>query len=202
MREDFLRGSRADHSGWTTTKVAAQALGIDPRTVRKYIKQGKLVAKSEGEGVEKTYLVSIDSVYAMRETRTGPRADRVEGPREGAENLISADLVSLVRDLTSQISQRSSEAADLRARLELTERAESSQREALEQRLEAERLLRAEAERERDELRTRLEALKEAPQTPETTAEEPERTNTPDRGEGSQEATARPSWWRRFFGFE
>lgn len=108
--------------------------------MRKYIKQGELVAKSEGEGVEKTYLVSIDSVYAMRETRTGPRADRIEGPREGAENLISADLVSLVRYLTSQISQRSSEAADLHARLELTERAESSQREALKQRLETERL--------------------------------------------------------------
>ena len=200
MGEDFTRGPRADHSGWVTTKVAAQALGIDPRTVRKYIKQGKLVAKSEGAGVEKTYLVSIDSVYAMRGTRTSPRAGRAESPREGAENAISADLVDLVRDLTSQISQRSSEAADLRARLELTERAESSQREALEQRLETERLLRAEAERERDELRTRLEALREPPQAPETSAGTPEGTETPERGEGSQEGVERRSWWRRWFG--
>lgn len=200
MGEDFLRGPRADHSGWTTTRVAAQALGIDPRTVRKYIKQGKLVAKAEGEGVEKTYLVSIDSVYAMRDSRTGPRTGRAESPREGAENAISADLVDLVRDLTSQISQRSSEAADLRARLELTERAESSQREALEQRLETERLLRAEAERERDELRTRLEALQEPPQAPETAPEEPERVEAQDRPEGFQEDAHPRSWWRRFFG--
>ena len=202
MGEDFLRGLHADHSGWTTTKIAAQALGIDPRTVRKYIKQGKLVAKAEGEGVEKTYLVSIDSVYAMRETRTGPRAGRAEGPREGAENLISADLVALVRDLNSQVVQHSSEAAALRARLELTERAESSQREALEQRLETERLLRAEAERERDELHMRLEALQDTPQASETPAEEPERTEAPDRDVEAQETTTRPSWWRRFFGFE
>lgn len=200
MGEDTTRGLYAAHSGWVTTRVAAQALGIDPRTVRKYIKQGKLVAKAEGEGVEKTYLVSIDSVYAMRDTRTGPRTGRAESPREGAENAISADLVDLVRELTSQISQRSSEAADLRARLELTERAESSQREALEQRLETERLLRAEAERERDELRTRLEALQEPPQAPETAPEEP--TDTQTRTEEPEPETSRPSFWRRFFGIE
>ena len=202
MGEDFLRGPRADHSGWTTTRVAAQALGIDPRTVRKYIKQGKLVAKAEGEGVEKTYLVSIDSVYAMRDTRTGPRTGRAESPREGAENLISADLVALVRDLNSQVVQHSSEAADLRARLELTERAESSQREALEQRLETERLLRAEAERERDELRRELEVLRETPQGPETAPEET--TETQPRTEEPERETesSRPSFWRRFFGIE
>jgi len=82
--------------------------------------------------------------------------------------------------------------------LELTEQAQST----LEEELEAERLLRAEAERERDELAARLAALTETPQAPETTAEEPERVETPVDPGGSQEATERRSWWRRFFGFE
>ncbi len=202
MGEDFTRGPIVDHSGWVTTKVAAQALGIDPRTVRKYIKQGKLTARVEGEGVEKTYLVSIDSVYALRDTRTGPGTARADSPRESAESSLSEDLVALVRDLTSEVSRRSSEAAELRTRLELTERAETSQRAALEQRLETERVLREQAERERDELAARLEALTEPSQAPETAAEEPERASPHDRPEGSQEATERRSWWRRFFGFE
>ena len=88
MAEERTRGPEpADQSGWVTTKIAAQALRIDPRTVRKYIQQGKLEAKVEGEGVEKTYLVSIDSVYALRgraPERTDPRVDRENSPRKCA----------------------------------------------------------------------------------------------------------------------
>jgi hypothetical protein len=77
MDENVTRGTHADQSGWVTTRVAAQALRVDPRTVRsKYIKQGKLEAKVEREGVEKAYLISIDSVHALRgrdPERSGPR---------------------------------------------------------------------------------------------------------------------------------
>jgi len=129
--------------------------------------------------------------------------------------------VALVRDLTSEISRRTSEAADLRARLELTELAETSRREVLEQSLETERLLRAQAERERDELRRELEALTETSQAPETASEPRSGTDTPESTSedtggiegiatpadvgGVQAATQSPerrSWWRRFFGFE
>ncbi len=47
--------------GWVTTRVAA-ALNVAPRTVRDYIKNGKLVGRSEGEGVKRTSYVSIDSL--------------------------------------------------------------------------------------------------------------------------------------------
>ncbi len=203
MGEDLTRNNRADYiadqSGWTTTKVAAQALRIDPRTVRKYIKQGKLVAKTEGEGVEKAYLVSIDSVYALRNARAIPGAGREEGPGGSARSALSEDLVALVRELSSEARRSSSEAAELRTRLELTERAESSLREALEQRLESEQLRREQAERERDELTLQLEALRAARDAPETTTEGEPGTETPagDTGE-----PRRSSWWRRFFGFE
>jgi hypothetical protein len=134
--------------------------------------------------------------------------------------------VALVRDLTAEVSRRSSEAAELRTRLELTERAESSLREALEQRLETERVRREQAEREREELRLRLEAAKEARESPEKDSEEPysthappkqmtpvqrlserveeamDRGDVPPEGQGQQHPVERPSWWRRFFGFE
>jgi hypothetical protein len=70
-------------SGWVTTEVAAEALDVSPRTVRDYIANRKLEAKSEGEGVERRWLVSIDSVQAMREARRAA----ARSPRERREGL-------------------------------------------------------------------------------------------------------------------
>jgi hypothetical protein len=215
MGEGPIPGPAADQSGWVTTRVAAQALRVDPRTVRKYIKQGKLDAKVEGEGVEKAYLVSIDSVYALRGSRPDPRLVREESPRESAGQKVSEDLVALVRDLTFEINRSSSEAAELRTRLELTELAESSRREALAQKLETERVLREQAERERDELRSQLEALREPRESPVSDEEGPPYGTSPQEAEESlhhtpydssatpQEAeqslqTKPRSWWDRF----
>jgi hypothetical protein len=156
-------GNRADAtadvrttSGWVTTKVAAEALGVDPRTVRTYINRGDLDAKVEGEGVEKAYLVSVDSVYSLRDRRGPPRKDRDRTRAKTAGSGISAegaeDLASMVRELTSELIRSSSEAADLRARLELTERAESSLREDLERVREERQSHQEEAERLRQEL--------------------------------------------------
>jgi DNA-binding transcriptional MerR regulator len=131
--------------------VAADALGVDPRTVRTYIRRGLLDAKVEGEGVEKAYSVDIDSLYALRDSRKssgkGPRKVREKSakPRPGGD--ASEDLAELVRDLTTQLVSSTSEAADLRARLQLTERAQST--------LEAEA---KELREERDRLRAELEA--------------------------------------------
>jgi hypothetical protein len=130
--------------------------------------------------------------------RTGPDQVRESDPRESAGSAVSEDLVALVRELSSEVSNRSSEAAELRTRLELTAQAESSKREALEQRLEAERLRREQAERERDEMVARvaeLEAASEPPEEPETVSEEPEGVEIPLGEE-------RRSWWRRWFGFD
>jgi hypothetical protein len=201
MEEDLTRGPSAGHSGWVTTKVAARMLRVDPRTVRKYIKQGKLVAEIEGEGVEKTYLVSIDSLHELRGARPDPRVTREDVPRESAGSAVAEDLVDLVRDLSAEVTRRSSEAAELRTRLELTERAESSQREALEQRLEAERILREQAERERDELAVELEILREVRESLETPSEDVSGSETPSSDtEEPQEEPRASSWWRRWFG--
>src|SRR5918993_395245 len=142
--EDRTRGNSAGESGWVTTQVAADALGVDPRTVRTYISRGILKAKVEGEGVEKAYSVDIDSLYALRDARKSSG----KGPREIREKSVDAeDFAELIRDLTTQVVKTSSEAAALRTRLQLTEQAHSSLEEEA-------RALRE----ERDRLRAELEA--------------------------------------------
>jgi hypothetical protein len=117
-------------SGFVTTKVAAEALGVNPRTVRAYIERGDLEAKAEGEGIQKTYLVSIDSVYALRDRRGWSAGIRRQTRVKPAEAEVAADdLTSMVRDLTAELIQSTREAAELRTRLELTARAESTVKE-------------------------------------------------------------------------
>jgi excisionase family DNA binding protein len=116
----------ASTSGWVTIKVAAEALGVNAQTVRMHIERGDLQAKVEGEGVEKAYLVSIDSVYALRERWGGPRNNRRKTREKSATSNVPADLAEMVRDLTADLVRAKSEAADLRARLELTEQAQST----------------------------------------------------------------------------
>src|ERR687897_3852419 len=74
--EDNTRGgnaasSRLDaaHAGWVTTQVAARSLAISPRTVRWHIEQGHIDAKPQGEGVRRSWLVSIESLQAFRDAR-------------------------------------------------------------------------------------------------------------------------------------
>jgi hypothetical protein len=150
MVEDLTPGNQADTnadissaSGWVSTKVAAEALGVNPRTVRAYIARGDLEAKAEGKGVEKAYLVSIDSIYALRERRGGSRKTRGKSREKSASTEVPAeDLTDMIRDLTAELIQRSTEVAELRIRLELTEKTESTLREENERlwtELEAER---------------------------------------------------------------
>src|SRR4028118_1331713 len=76
MDTDTPRGNDADTnrelvapSGWVTTAVAAKSLGVSPRTVRWHIEQRNLDAKAQGEGVRRSWLVSIDSLQALRDSR-------------------------------------------------------------------------------------------------------------------------------------
>ena len=149
-----VRGS----SGWVTIKVAAEALGVDPGTVRTYVSRGDLEAKLEGEGVEKTYIDSIDSVNALRDRRDAsrktPHSSREKSAEMGGSAEGAEDLADHIRELTSKLIRSSSEAADLRARLELAERTESSLREDLERVREERQRHQEEADRLRKELET------------------------------------------------
>jgi len=197
----------ASESGWVTTDVAAKAVRVSPRTIRRYIDQGKLEAKPEGEGVRREWLVSVDSLHALRATQTfylpAPDTDRVEHAANPADSL-----ADVLREMAARLERRAEEAAELRVRLEITERAQSSlneeRRQAVNELEETRRRL-EETERERDELRQELEAIKERHQEPAEAPEGALEASAPiDAGGEAQEATERQEerrgWFRRFFG--
>jgi hypothetical protein len=197
--EDRIRGhprpahaDMASESGWVTTEVAARAIRVSPRTIRRYIDQGKLEAKPQGEGVRREWLVSVDSLHALRASRT-TEEDVPESERGGE---VADSLAEVFREMAARLESRTEEAAELRVRLELTERTQSTledeRRQAFEE-LSEERRQRQEAERERDELRRRLEATSMTPtEHPQTVGREADRD---DLRPSSSLLTKRP-WWR------
>ena len=210
MAEEPTRGqSRPDDtdmsglSGWITTDVAARAVRVSPRTIRRYIDRGELKAKVEGEGVERRWLIDVDSLHALRASRPESEAVRgMSGETEGADRL-----ADVIRDLAARIEERTAEATEMRIRLQLSEQAQSTVED------EARRL-----REENERLRQELEALREARESSQTVPEDPYLTHAPptpehpeslehtlygtSRQEAEDSLQRRSSWWRRFFGFE
>jgi hypothetical protein len=151
-RGDNAASNREDaaHAGWVTTQVAARSLAISPRTVRWHIEQGHIEAKPQGEGVRRSWLVSIDSLQAFRDARQRQE----QSPGGFRETQKSADIAAQtpgnpIRELADRLVEEASRASEFRVRLEISEKAESTLREELAE----ERHRREEAERERDDLR-------------------------------------------------
>ena len=194
-RDEDLAGS-----GWTTTKQAAKVLGVSRRSVQGYVRREILEAREEGEGVNKRFFVSIDSLNALRERRREKAAasEDFAGASAGAEETanLAANTGEGLRHVVDRLEARTVEATELRVRLEITERAESTVREELE--LERER--RERAEERAATLEGELRALKEARESPEGPG--PTETSTPASGEAHAAAQPqeRQSWWRRVFG--
>ncbi len=192
-----------------TTDVAARAVRVSPRTIRRYIDRGELKAKVEGEGVERRWLIDADSLLALRASRPESEPVReVSREEEGADRL-----ADVIRELAARVEERTAEAVEMRIRLQLTEQAQSTVEE------EASRL-----REENERLRQELQALREARESPETATEDPYLTQSPpipeqpverpeseehtlygtsaQEAEDSLQRRSERSWWRRFFGFE
>jgi regulator of replication initiation timing len=155
-------GQSTGESGWTTTDQAARALGVSPRTVRRLIDRDELEGRKVTEGIVEAWEVSIDSLYALRDKRISEGQFRRNVPRKSVESQSSTDnTTDYVRELTDRLLRISSEAAELRTRLELTFKAESTlqeERDRLRQDWERERQERQEAQEEAQRLREELVA--------------------------------------------
>jgi predicted ArsR family transcriptional regulator len=219
MEADSAHGDAADNSrevnsssGWVTTQQAARALGISARTVRWHIDKGNLEAKTQGEGVKRTWLVSIDSLQEFRDSRqsAGTSRGHLRASTEDAE-IAPESLGNPIRELADRLAEEAARAAEYRVRLELTEQAQST----LGAELDAERRRREDAERERDELRSQLEGLREPRESPVSDEEGPPYGTSPQEAEESlhhapydtapeakpaEESLQPRSWWRRWFG--
>ena len=154
-------GQTTSESGWTTTDQAARSLGVSPRTVRRFIDRGELEGRKVTEGIVEAWEVSIDSLYALRDKRISEGQARRNVPRKSTESQGAADTTDYIRDLTDRLLRISAEAAELRTRLELTFKAESTlqeERDRLRQDWERERQERQEAQEEAQRLREELVA--------------------------------------------
>jgi len=155
-RGDNAASNREDaaHAGWVTTQVAARSLAISPRTVRWHIEQGHIEAKPQGEGVRRSWLVSIDSLQAFRDARQ-QQGQSPGGFREAQKSadIAAQPLGNPIRELADRLVEEASRASEFRVRLEISEKAASTLREELAE----ERRRREEAERERNDLRQELQ---------------------------------------------
>jgi regulator of replication initiation timing len=154
-------GRTISESGWTTTDQAARSLRVSPRTVRRFIDRGELEGRKVTHGIVEAWEVSIDSLYALRDKRISEGQGRRNVPRKSTETQNSSDTTDYVRELTDRLLRISSEAAELRTRLELTFKAESTlqeERDRLRQDWERERQERQEAQEVAQRLREELVA--------------------------------------------
>jgi hypothetical protein len=189
--EDNTRGGNAAsnredaaHAGWVSTQVAARSLAISPRTVRWHIEQGHIDAKPQGEGVRRSWLVSIDSLQAFRDARQrqGQSPGSFREEQKSADRVAAQPLGNPIRELADRLVEEASRASELRVRLEISEKAESTLREELAE----ERYRREDVERERNDLRQELYALREAAEASDTVEGIPQRAEAQPAASGLQ----------------
>ena len=190
-----------------TTDVAAGALGVTARTVRNLITTGALSARKEVEGINERYLVSVDSLYALRDRRKKQgksrrnirqRSARSEVSGESTAEAVRGTAVDMLRETLASLETHIAQNAELRARLELTEKAESTLREELERErrqhiddVERERAERLEAQQRVDRLAQEQARLEE------------ERSRVQEEASRLREeldAERSKGFWRRLFG--
>jgi chromosome segregation ATPase len=210
MNERKNEGSTEGSSGWVNTDVAAEALGVTARSVRNYILNGALVARKEKEGINERYVVSVDSLHALRDQRKQEgklqarrrRASRQsEATGKAAAEMVKETAVDMLRETVTSLETYIAQNAELRARLELTERAESTLREELErerqERLEAQGRA-GSLERERSETQQRVTQLSQEHARLE---EEHSRLQSEaERLSDELEAERSKGFWARLFG--
>jgi chromosome segregation ATPase len=210
MSERQNEGNDEGSSGWVNTNVAAEALGVSSRSVRNYILNGDLVARKEKEGINERYVVSVDSIYALRDRRKqegksqgnlrrSSRRSEISG--QDAAEMVRDTAIDMMRETLMSLEMYVTQNAELKSRLELTERAESTLREELErerqERLEAQRRA-GSLEQERSEVQQRVEQLAQEHRQLEEDHSRLEEEAEQLREELESERSK--GFWRRLFG--
>jgi excisionase family DNA binding protein len=198
-REPHSAGSTSGSVRDTLTiSEAAAFLGVHKNTVRNRIKDGTYEAEQVVTERGPTYFIKRDSILNTLTANTLSSASQVHGTAIVSPQSF-AFVQELLRPFVNELGQVREELGAERVRREM---AETTLREGMAE----ERRRREEAERERDDLRRELYALRETPESPESEASPGPSETPPDAVGEAQEPTERPdseaqrSWWRRMFG--
>jgi hypothetical protein len=192
-REPRSKGYATSVEGETTYTIdeAAAILEESPERVREMLITGELDGIPPGATVSGEWKVLLPSTLGEDKSQHEPPVeespDSVSEGQKEAPDVATQEHGGAVRVLAERLENAAARAAEYRVMLEFTAQAESTLRAELEE----ERRKREAAERERDELRRRLESRpepREAPVNP--TPESPTGT-----GGGPQTPSERP-WWR------
>jgi hypothetical protein len=116
------------------------------------IYRGELDAKEEQEGITERYLVSVDSLYALRDQRKAKTKQDKHFRGISVQRQNEGNTTELLREAIARLETRAAENAELRTRLELTAQTDSTLREQLER----ERTRADQLEAETRELREQL----------------------------------------------
>jgi excisionase family DNA binding protein len=176
-----------------TISEAATFLGVHKNTVRNRIKDGTYEADQVHTERGPTYFIKRESILNTLTTNTLSSASQEHGTAIVSPQSF-AFVQELLRPFVNELSQVREELGAERVRREMAET-------TLHEGMAEERRRREDAERERDDLRRELYALRETPES----SESPGPSDTPsDAGGEAQEATEsqeeRKGWFRRFFG--
>ena len=195
MVEERTEGAQQDESPkeYVTVGEAAKLLGVHRNTVHNRIKARRITAHKVVEGEREVYRVERDSLGVGR---TSAHVHTLDAQRttasEELSRMIATRLDEIVRDYTQQLGDLREKLGAERARRQM---AETTLREGMAE----EKRRREEAERDRDDLRRELYALREARESSQPAKEEPERAVPRPATVESEESLQRP-WWRRAFG--
>src|SRR5215203_4289425 len=210
MNERKNEGRDEGSSGWVNTDVAAEALGVSARSVRNYILDGALVARKEKEGINERYVVSVDSLQALRDQRKQQgklqarrrRASRQsEATSEGAAEVVRKTAVDMLRETLTSLEMQMAQNAELRVRLELTERAESTLREDFERERQARVEAQGRAESlEQERAETEQRAAQLAQEHNQLEEEHSRLQSETERLTDELEAERSKGFWARLFG--
>lgn len=92
--------------------VAAKAVRVSPRTIRRYIERGELEAKPQGEGVNRAWLVSVDSLHTLRFSRPADGDGQTKDRQDEASDAAAATFADVLRGMAARLEQRAAEAAE------------------------------------------------------------------------------------------
>ena len=178
---------------YLTVGEAAKLLGVHRNTVHYRIKTGRIKAHKVVEADNEVYRIERDSLGVGR-TSADVRPLDVQRTTASEElsRIIATRLDGIVRDYTHELGDLREELGAERARREMAET-------TLHEGMAEERQRREEAERERDDLRRELHALREPRESPVPASETLEGAE-PQSAAGEAQGGVRRPWWRRVFG--
>jgi hypothetical protein len=79
---------------------------VSSRTISRYIERGELEAKPQGEGVNRAWLVFVDSLHELRFSWPADGDGSTEDREDGASDAAAVTFADVLRDMAARLGRR------------------------------------------------------------------------------------------------